>query len=565
MKQVKQLKRGIISVAAAVVLVACVSVQQTPTPEQELKALIEKTLPSSVPGAVVYVVKENDVVLEYAQGLADLSLQAPMQPNSSFFMGSVAKQFTAVAILRLQEQGKLSLTDPVTKWLQNFPAEYNAISLRHLLTHTSGIPNFLALPAWQQQARLPASYDQLHALYKDLPLQFAAGSAWNYSNSGYLILAHIVELASGQGFNEYLQQEVLGRGGVTQIWPYESDRIYPLLARGYIPHGHGSRPADFYDPSQVMGAGGLVATAQGLYQWTKALTAGEIISSASLNLAWQPYVLNSGEATSAGLGWEIGSVRGSRSIEHGGYYPGYFTFALWLPEEQVFVAAFVNSRSYDPQELAVRVAAQVVNKPYPALEPVVLSDSDINYWQGVWQDANGRRRVVGTLDGQLYIQRAGGSAFMVELGQQGYVHYQNSLSYLKRGTDAEGQWLELHNRNGLVSRSYRTQEMPKHYRTLALSPLQMAALEGEYTLAPEFSLRIFIDGDAHYAQGTGQNAGKLLALSEQVLVTDDLIAELHFERNENGEVTGLVLHQNGQTYPPPGYRIRWSWVWRPAR
>ncbi|MCH8501720.1 MAG: beta-lactamase family protein [Aliidiomarina sp.] len=516
----------------------------------ELLHIVEASIPESVPGAIVYAVKDGEVLLHSALGYASLELAVPMQINHSFQIGSVAKQFTAVAILQLVEQGKLTLHDPAAHYLPDSCAVPTDITVEHLLTHTSGIVNYLELPAWREQARLPAQSSEIHALYCQLPTRFPAGAAWDYSNSGYFLLADIVQQVSGQSFNAYIQEHLLDAAGLDAIWPHEASRIYPGYVNGYIAHGAGHRPADFYDPSQVLGAGSLIGTVEGLYQWHLALQRGDLLNTAQLKAAQTDYVTTSGRSTGYGYGWELKQVQGFATVEHGGYFPGYFTSVLTVPDENLFVAAFVNSRSYDPIDVTTRLAAAILGQPFPEPHYVAVTDAMVDHWQGVWVDESGVQRRIGLRNGEFYIQRGHGSAFRLLPDRSGYLHYTDSVSYLALETDAAGeQQLVLYSRAGEQSRSERIHAEAPHYHEVTLSDEQQAALSGYYQLAPEFGFELFIDKDQLYLQGTGQNAGRLMALKPLHLISEDLIAEFEFKTDENGVITHMVIHQAGQEIP----------------
>lgn len=532
---------------------AALETQTQPSQAPQKDALIrimEQSIPESIPGAIVFAVHHGEVVLEAAQGYANLELQVPMQTNFSFQIGSVAKQFTAVAVLQLVEQGKLSLSTPAAEFLPETCSLPDTITVEHLLTHSSGIPNYLGLAAWREQARLPASLNDVHKLYCNLSPHFPAGAAWDYSNSGYFLLADIVAQVSGQSFHQYLQEHLLNQAGVTEIWPHESHVIYPGFVNGYIEHGAGHRPSDFYDPSQVLGAGSLIGTMRGLYQWHQSVLNNELLQPDTLAKAWTPFVTVSGRPTDYGYGWEMKQIQGFDTVEHGGYFPGYFTSVVSIPDESLFVAAFVNARGYDPIDLTTRLAAAILGQPYPEPDYVAVSDDLVSKWQGTWRDTDNVERRIGLRNGELYIQRGQGSAFQLLPDAQGKLHYTDSVSYLALETNANGTTeMVLYNRAGMQSRSERVNNDAFHYQHVELSATQKTALTGYYQIAPEFGFRLFIDQGDLYLQGTGQNAGRLMVLGPLHLISEDLIAEFKFTTDDNGAIDTMVIYQGSQRIP----------------
>ncbi|RUO21852.1 serine hydrolase domain-containing protein [Aliidiomarina haloalkalitolerans] len=515
----------------------------------DLLHIFETSIPETVPGAIIFAVHKGEVLIESALGYANLELEVPMQPNQSFQIGSVAKQMTAVAILQLIAEEKIALQTSVADFLPDTCSIPIDITIEHLLTHTSGIPNYLAQPGWRAQARLPANASEVHHLYCNLPTHFPVGAAWDYSNSGYFLLADIVAQVSGTSFHEYLQASVFDAADINEIWPHEPDVIYPGLVSGYIPHGAGHRPADFYDPSQILGAGSLIGTMHGLYQWYQTMQSNVLIPQALRDKAWQPFYTSTGRNTEYGYGWEMKHVQGYATVEHGGYFPGYFTSVLTVPEQDLFVAAFVNTRSYDPIDLTTRLAAAILGQPFPEPNYVSVTDSLVEQWQGIWVDSDGVQRRIGLRNGELYIQRGNGSAFRLLPDNRGNLHYTDSVSYLALETSNNAQELVLYNRAGEQSRSERIHAEGQHYQEVELGESQQQALSGYYQLAPEFGFRLFIDQGELYLQGTGQNAGRLMALTPLYLVSEDLIAEFEFKADDDGNVTQMVIHQGGQRIP----------------
>src|SRR5581483_8105151 len=157
----------------------------------------------------VLVARGSDVLFSQGYGSADLEWNIPNAPSTKFRLGSVTKQFTAASILLLEERGKLSVNDPVKKYLPDAPAAWDKITIFHLLTHTSGIPNFTAFPDYRKLEPFPATAEQLVARFRDKPLEFEPGSKWNYSNSGYVLLGYLIEKISGDSYQKFVSENIL--------------------------------------------------------------------------------------------------------------------------------------------------------------------------------------------------------------------------------------------------------------------------------------------------------------------------------------------------------------------
>ncbi|HEY7543856.1 MAG TPA: serine hydrolase domain-containing protein, partial [Blastocatellia bacterium] len=192
-----------------------------------------KTFKPNEPGAAVIVVKDGKVIFRKGYGMANMELGVKIEPDMIFRIGSVTKQFTAVAILMLMEQGKLTLQDEITKFLPDYPTQGQRITIEHLLTHTSGIKSYTGLPEWRPQWRKDVSLKELIDLFKDKPMEFAPGEKWNYNNSAYVLLGAIIEKISGQSYAEFLEKNIFTPLGMKNTSYDNTSRVIARRAAGY--------------------------------------------------------------------------------------------------------------------------------------------------------------------------------------------------------------------------------------------------------------------------------------------------------------------------------------------
>ena len=181
-----------------------------------LDAMLTKLYPADAPGAAVIAVRDGRTVLRKAYGMADLELGVPLQPDMVFRIGSMTKQFTAVAMLMLVEEGKLAVSDPITKFLPDYPTGGKTITVEHLLTHTSGIKSYTEMPDFLANIRKDYTVPELIDHFKDEPMDFEPGERYQYDNSGYFLLGAIIEKASGMGYEAFLKQRIFDVVGMTQ-------------------------------------------------------------------------------------------------------------------------------------------------------------------------------------------------------------------------------------------------------------------------------------------------------------------------------------------------------------
>jgi CubicO group peptidase (beta-lactamase class C family) len=314
-------------------------------------------------GAVVAVVKGDDTLFLETYGKMDVESDVPMRPDAIFGIGSITKQFTAAAILKLRDRGKLSLDDDVTKWLPDFDTRGNQVPLRRLLDHTSGIPDVTTKPAMREigrNAALPP--DAMYARIKRYPFEFATGTAQIYSNSAYWLLHLVIEKASGMRYQQFIAQELFAPLGMKSSGFCLSEENVPRRATGYrVRNGTvDRRPLNV--STWYLGSGALCSTAGDLVTWLQALHGGKVLSPASYAAMIEPATLNDGTRTRYAMGLEVRTdARGLRFIGHSGELPGYAARANWYPDARMAVVVLMNnSGDASPSAMAADLAAEVL-------------------------------------------------------------------------------------------------------------------------------------------------------------------------------------------------------------
>ncbi len=267
----------------------------------------------------VLVARNGKPVFRQGFGMADQEWNAANTPDTKFRLGSNTKQFTATAILQLAEQGKLSVDDPVSKYYPDAPAAWSKITIKHLLTHTSGIPTYTAIPkGFDTEFKLHHTPEELIKLTRDKPLDFEPGSKSAYDNSGYILLGYIIEKVSGQPYADYVQAHIFGPLGMKNSGYDSSERIIPLRASGYQPGPDGAWiNTPFLDMSVPYAAGSLYSTVDDMLIWDQALLQDKPLKAASLQQMYTDY----GHAY--GFGWVIDKQFGKDRVSHSGGVNGF--------------------------------------------------------------------------------------------------------------------------------------------------------------------------------------------------------------------------------------------------
>jgi CubicO group peptidase (beta-lactamase class C family) len=267
----------------------------------------------SFTGAVL-VARNGEILLSKGYGLADRDKNLPNTPQMKYRLGSITKQFTAMAILMLQAQNKLRVQDPVCRYIPECPATWQDITIHHLLTHTSGIPDFTDFPDYETTKATPSSPLQTIARFKDRPLDFKPGEEWSYSNSGYIVLGYIIEQASGQSYETFLQKNIFEP---LQMKNTGYDHNDGSLATGYTGFYDRWEKADNIDMTIPYAAGGLYSTIEDLYRWDQVLYTEQLVPQDLLNLMFTAQAKTPISSLSYGYGWFVGKMNNHQVVSHG--------------------------------------------------------------------------------------------------------------------------------------------------------------------------------------------------------------------------------------------------------
>ena len=513
------------------------------------------------PGATAIVVKDGRVILRKAYGLANVELQVSMRPESVLALASLSKQFTAAAILKLAEQGRLSVGDDITRFLPSYPTHGHKITIEHLLTHTSGV-NALSETSdlravSSQESKL---FDVLGDWVKDLPPDAAPGERWAYSNWGYNLLGAIIEQVSGQSYGEYLRREIFEPLGMTHTYYADRRQIIPLRATGY------DAPAEtvfnvlqsrsrIFQPS---GAGGLLSTIDDLARWDESLNGSRILTEASKTKMFAAFRLNDGSSTGYGYGWDIGDYDGHRVVEHAGGTTGFVSYMVRMPDDRVFVTILSNSVSMNPpvQATAHRVAAIALGHPIPEPASVAVAATDLDKLVGQFRGSDVGLVDVKRIDGELQAQIPGFEKMpLVPVGPLTFRTRMVTWTFVfEIGADGRSSRLRVKDwkLNDLAERVVPAERLRR--AAVALESGQLAALVGEYESLNGILVRVDQSGDHLRMTPTGQPGVDIFPASPIDFFTTDGIVELRFVKDGRGAVVGY-LRSAGGGKPVPARRL----------
>lgn len=326
-------------------------------PEKTIDALFAEFNKTNAPGAAVMVIKDGKPVFAKGYGLANIADNTFCSTNTNFRLASVTKQFTAMCILILAERGKLSLEDKMTRFLPEFPDYGNGITLRHLLTHRSGLIDYENV--MPEHLKIPLSdRDVLWLMREQDHLDFPPGEKFHYSNTGYSLLALIVEVVSGQKFATFLKNNIFQPLSMDDSVAYEPGiSVVPDRAFGYAKVKDGFEFSDQSLTSAVLGDGGIYSSVADLFKWDQALYTEKLVSKKMLEQAFTIHSPKSDMAGSGyGFGWYLGEYRGAKHIWHYGSTCGFSTKIERFPEEKLTVIILTNRRDANLKGIEQKIA-----------------------------------------------------------------------------------------------------------------------------------------------------------------------------------------------------------------
>jgi len=322
-------------------------------------------------GIAAAVVWGNDTLLLKGFGKADVEWNIPLPVDAMFEIGSITKQFTAVAILQLRDEGKLSLDDPITKWFPDFDTRGNTLTLRRLLDHTSGIKGLTEMPEFGNLSVNPRfPRDSAYALIKRYPFEFKTGDAQIYNNSAFWLLGLVVEKASGGSYEDYVEKKLFAPLGMKRSMYCNSSENVERRAHGYGVQNGMTRRAPINVHTWPFSAGSICSTAGDLVTWLKSLHGGKVLSPKSYAELITPAKLNDGTPTRYGMGIAVGKdPRGLTYIGHGGSIAGFTSYATWYPDAQAAIVVLMNSNgNIDPGAVAGELAGELLPWKLPEVK-----------------------------------------------------------------------------------------------------------------------------------------------------------------------------------------------------
>jgi CubicO group peptidase (beta-lactamase class C family) len=526
--------------------------------DQQMNALIK----GDNAGAAILIASEGKILYEHGYGLANIRKKISILPQTTFRIGSITKQFTAAAILRLQEEGRLSIHDTLSKFFPDFPRA-KEVTLYQLLTHTSGIHSYTDKPDFMQRVRSPITPSQLMEYFKNDPYVFNPGERFQYCNSGYFLLGQIIEKVSGKSYGDFLQQTFFQPLGMKSTGVYQKGIKLDHEALGYSYENGKSRLSINWDMSWATSAGALYSSVGDLFFWNEGLFNGKVLKEESLKAAFTPAPNRQANDTlpeqGYGLGWVVSNLRNEVEIQHVGGLNGFVTQLMRLPRQNLTVVVLTNSMPPLPgmdvagvsraiaQMYAGRNMAWVVE--YQEIPPLAekIVESYVGrydlYGQNVSITREGDR-----LFGQMGVQSRvelfplSDTSFFLKVMDATIV-----FNHSDKGT-VTGITM---NQSGMQLSARRIEDaLPVTVPTAILD-----GYVGKYTYkAINTEMTISREGTQLYTQLSGQPRFEIYPKAESVFFLKVAAAQLTFVKDDKGRTVKALLEQGGNIIE--GLRVR---------
>lgn len=505
----------------------------------QVDALLAQYTREGEPGAAVLVIKGGKIVHKKGYGLADLENKTPIGLETAFDLASVSKQFTAMAIMMLVERGKLGYDDKLSKFFPELPPYAKAMSVRHLLNHTSGLPDVLT-PDMHRSGYQPASKDLVPLLVGRTEAVFAPGDRFQYNNTGYVLLALIVEKASGKPFPLFMKENIFEPLGMsrTQVW----DETKPVISNRAIPYAReaGSfQSLPFGSDIYIFGAKGVVTTADDMYKWDQALYTDKLVKAATLKEAFIPAKLNNSQESYYGYGWNIGQDRGLNLFRHDGGYLGFRTIIARYPDQQFTVIILSNTSTVaSTSSIARRIARIYLGDQMKLPATVNVEPEVLRSYVGKYRADGGPATDV-TVDGNgLLFRITGQGAHRLEpLSTSEFFDEEAENIRIKFNRDEKGN---------VTSFTFKAGGREQTHRKLAAASVDQKIYDdyaGQYQLGPGFIIKVTNEGGHLFIQAGGEKKVELRPESEYRFAAEEggpsIVFVRTFLKADKGSVIGI--------------------------
>jgi CubicO group peptidase (beta-lactamase class C family) len=517
-----------------------------------LSAMLAEISSDDAPGVAVLVVRDGKVLASGGFGMADLSNDVPITTKTKFRIGSITKQFTAAAILKLQEEGRLSVSDKLSKFIPDYPRS-DEVTIHHLLTHTSGIKSFTSKPDFMSTVTASATSQQMIDSFKNDPFDFDPGSKMAYNNSGYFLLGAIIEKVSGQSFNDYLRDTFFEPLDMHDTGVHTSTAVLKHEATGYSYAGGTITKAENWDMSRAGAAGNLYSTVEDLMRWNEGVFGGKVLSDESLQAAFTPIKLDSGEEPLMpyGYGWIMGEYRGLKTISHGGGLNGWLSYLTRYVDQNTTFVVLHNAMppvpGLSPNEVAELAADAFL---WQKMKPRPKFEIDESVDPTTFAAYVGRYDLMGAI---IDVALEGDQLTAQLTGQPRYPIFPlGGDRFFWKVVDAQIEFQKDENGNVVSARQSQggmtfTLQRLADEKVIRVDEETLDRYVGKYEYTGLGVLTVRRDKNQLFAQMTGQPEFEIYAKAPDVFFWKIVAAEIKFVVGKDGKIEKAVHQQAGAT------------------
>ena len=524
---------------------------------EEAKRHLSEVTKGESSGVAVLVARDGKVVFQGGFGFADIATKAPITPQTKFRIGSTTKQFTAAAVLRLAEQGRLTLDDSLAKHFPEF-AHHSGVTVRHLLTHTSGLHSYTEKPELFSRVIKPIEAEKLIAWFQNDPVDFAPGAGFHYNNSAYFLLGEMVARVSGQPFGDYLRETFFDPLEMNDTGIYVNATPPPGMAIGYSFNDEKFAPALDWDMSWAGGAGALYSTVGDLFRWNEALFGGRVVNEASFKAMITPVELPAnvdGMTMKYGYGLMMYDIKRLPAIGHGGGLHGWLSDLVRLPKQHCTVVVLANAALPQPAELipqiisrslAEKLLADEIKALPPATEDTTVDPKTFTAYAGRY-DYQAAIMTVSVEGDHLMSQLTGQPKNRIFPRAKDEFFWKAVDAEIVFVRDEKGDVIAARHTQGPIT--FTAKKLGEE--AVALTPEQLDSFLGQYQYGPGAVLTVSRDETQLFAQLTGQPKLPIFPKSEPEFEWRVVKATVQFMKGEDGKVTKVVHRQGEATIDAP--------------
>ncbi|GAB5555729.1 MAG: hypothetical protein Sapg2KO_53200 [Saprospiraceae bacterium] len=504
----------------------------------QIDQIIKSYLKPSGPGMAVMATKGDQVVYKKAFGQADLQHSKTLRVDQQFRIGSVTKQFTAIAILKLAHEKQLNLEDSIEKYIPEFSSK-KEITIKHLLNHTSGLGNQADIPSFEIED-INGDYPKVKMpQIIEAALKFTPGTQYAYSNLGYIVLGYVIEQVSGMSYEAYLNKHFFEALNMENTgFEYLHD-FTASMSKGYSFTGKDYTEAESINMEIPYAAGGIVSNLEDLAIWNQSVMKGAVVPMEFVHQLAKANILPHGQATEYSMGWRVGTIQGIQSLKHDGIINGFTSMTIYLPETDVFVVALSNcDQNRNIENPTSKIAAILIDRPFPS-KAIELPKETLATYQGQYKNGDHKMNIVLHNDQLVYYQSGSTKARLTPTGKHHFL-LEGSLNQLL--FDINDETISYNLTSLSPTKTWKKTAPLAAFNSLPLEEQALNEFVGKYQIQNQFVFEVIRKGDKMFGQ-IGNDRKEIICYDSDTFCSLEMDATIRFKRDEAGLISKVTVKQ----------------------